>query len=83
MFSLGQIKGFCPKTCNLTLSSNFFVKVMQKPGPVLPYGKVPGAPHSDGFFFGRHLYLAERCCKNPQRARGPAQCKSGQGNNHG
>ena len=28
-------------------------------------------------FFGLHLYLAERCCKNPQTARGPAYCKSG------
>ena len=27
--------------------------------------------------FGRHLYLAGRCCKNPQSARGPTQCKSG------
>ena len=30
-------------------------------------------------FFGLHLYLAGRCCKNFQRARGTAQCISGPG----
>ena len=28
-------------------------------------------------FFSLHLHLAERCCKNLPRARGPARCKSG------
>ena len=28
-------------------------------------------------FFGLHLFLAERCCENPQSTRGPAQCKPG------
>ena len=28
-------------------------------------------------FFGLHLYLAGRCCKNPLSARGSAQCKPG------
>ena len=36
------------------------------------------APRSNrNIFFGLHLYLAERCCKNLQSARGLAQCKSG------
>ena len=30
-------------------------------------------------FFGLHLYLAGRCCENPQSTRGNAQCKSGPG----
>ena len=38
------------------------------------------APRTDGkTFFGLHLYLAERCCKNSQSTRGPVQCKSGAG----
>ena len=32
-------------------------------------------------FFGLHLYLAGRCCENLQSVKGPAQNKSGQGNN--
>ena len=37
-----------------------------------------GAPRSNRkTFFGLPLYLAERSCKNPQSARGPARCKSG------
>ena len=28
-------------------------------------------------FYGLHLYLAERCCKNLQSAKGPTPCKSG------
>ena len=36
------------------------------------------APHSDSrTFIGLLLYLAGRCCKYPQSARGPTQCKSG------
>ena len=35
---------------------------------------------SDGkTFFGLHLYLPGRCCKNSLSARGHAQCKSGPG----
>ena len=35
---------------------------------------------SDGkTFFGLHLYLPEKCCKNSLSARGPVQCKSGPG----
>ena len=35
---------------------------------------------SDGkTFFGFHLYLPGRCCKNSLSARGHAQCKSGPG----
>ena len=35
---------------------------------------------SDGkTFFGLHLYLPGRCCKNSLSARGPAHCKSGPG----
>ena len=30
-------------------------------------------------FFGLHLYLGGRCCKNPLSARGLVQCKSSQG----
>ena len=34
------------------------------------------APRSDRrTFFGLHLHLVGRCCKNPLSARGPAQCK--------
>ena len=36
-------------------------------------------PSDDRTFFGLHLYLAGRCCKNPLSARDPAQCKSGPG----
>ena len=37
---------------------------MQKPGPDLPYGTVPGAQRSDGkTLFGLHLCLAGRCWK--------------------
>ena len=32
-----------------------------------------------GLFFGLHLRLAGRCCKNPLSARNPAQCKCGRG----
>ena len=53
---------------------------MQKPGPDLLYVQ------SHGFrvqmvrrFFGLHLYLAGRCCENPQSARAPGQYKSGPG----
>ena len=35
------------------------------------------AQRSDSrIFFGLHLHLAGRCCKNPLIARDPAQCKS-------
>ena len=38
------------------------------------------SPGSDSrTFFGLHLYLATRCCKNHLSARGLAQCKSGPG----
>ena len=30
-------------------------------------------------FFGLYLYLAGRCCDNPQSAKVPAQCNSVQG----
>ena len=37
----------------------------------------PRAQRSDGeTFFGLHLYLAERCCKNLQNAKGPAHVNS-------
>ena len=40
-----------------------------------------GAQRLDGkTFFGLRLYLAGRCCDNPQSARGTAQCISGPGN---
>ena len=32
----------------------------------LTYGSVPGAPHLDKTFFGLHLYLAGKYCKNPK-----------------
>ena len=33
----------------------------------LTYGTVPGAPRTNGkIFFGLHLYLAEKYCKNPE-----------------
>ena len=58
------------------------MNVMQLPEPDLPYGTVPGAPHSDDMtFYGFHLYFGGRCSENSQSARGPAQCKSGPGNN--
>ena len=35
---------------------------------------------SDGkTFFGLHLYLPGRCCKNPLSTKGPTQSKSGPG----
>ena len=54
------------------------MNVMQQPGPHLFYGTVPGPPRSDGeTFLGLHLFLAGRCCENPQSAMCPAQIKSG------
>ena len=35
MYNPGEVKGFCPKSCYLRPSSNFFMNVMQKPGPDL------------------------------------------------
>ena len=37
---------------------------MQEPGTDLSYGTVPGAPRSDKTFFGLHLHLARKYCKN-------------------
>ena len=46
-----------------------------------PLTRAAGAPRLDGkTFFGLHLYLAGRCCNNPQSASGTAQCISGPGN---
>ena len=42
------------------------------PGP-------PGPP--PGYAYGLHLYLAGRCCGNPQNARGSTQCKYSPRNN--
>ena len=84
MYNSGEIERvFYPKSWYLSPSSNAFLNVMQKQRLDLPqYGTVPGASRSDGeTFFGLHLYLARRCCENLQRAKGPAQCKSGPGNN--
>ena len=54
---------------------------MHSSGLDLPYyDVVPARGHelkSQDFFFGFHLHLAERCCKNLQSARGLARCKSG------
>ena len=53
---------------------------MQELESDLPYGTVPGTPRSDSKpFFGLYLYLAGRCCNNPQNATDPAQCKSSPG----
>ena len=50
------------------------MKVMQQPGPDLPYSTVPEAPRSDGKIgSGLHQYLAGRCCENLQSAWGPEQ----------
>ena len=39
----GEIKGFCPKTCNLRFLSNLFIYVMQYSEPDLLYDTVPRA----------------------------------------
>ena len=40
---------------------------MPLPGTDLTYGTVPGAPRSNGkTFFGLHLCLTEKYCKNPK-----------------
>ena len=41
MYNLGEIKGFCPESCYLRLSSNLVLNEMQQPEPDLPYGTVP------------------------------------------
>ena len=40
------------------------MNVMQKPRTDLTHGAVPGALRSDKTFFGLHLYLARKYCKN-------------------
>ena len=85
MYNSEEIESFCTKSCYLRPSSNLFMNVMQYLGNVMQYlffHKIAqyklGAPCSDSeTFFGLHLYLAERHCKNLQRAKGPAKCKSG------
>ena len=42
------------------------MNVMQQPGTDLTDGPVPGAPRSYKTFFGLHLYLAGKYCKNPK-----------------
>ena len=42
------------------------MNVIQKPGRDLTYGTVPRAPRSDKTFFGLHLYLVGKYCKNPK-----------------
>ena len=42
------------------------MNVMQYPGTDLTYGTVPGAPAHILTFFGLHLYLTEKYCKNPK-----------------
>ena len=38
----------------------------EEPGTNLTDSTVPGAPRSDKTFFGLHLYLAGKYCKNPK-----------------
>ena len=74
MYSLGEINSFVLNVANLSPSSNLLMNAMLEPEPDLPYATVPWAPHSDGKnLFGLRLYLAGRCSKNPQSARGPGQ----------
>ena len=55
------------------------MNVMQQPAPYLPYGTMPGIHAQRVGFFGLHLYLAGRCCKNPLSARSLAQSKPSPG----
>ena len=40
------------------------MKIKQLPVTDLTYGTVPVAPRSDKTFFGLHLYLTKKYCKN-------------------
>ena len=70
MYNPGEFEGFCPKSCYLRPLSNLFMNVMQLQGPDLPLGTVTGPrAQTARFFSGLHLYLAGRCCDNPQSTR--------------
>ena len=67
-----KLRVFVLKVATSGAHVTFFMNIMQKPGPDLPYDTVPGAcAQVVRHLFGLHLYLAGRCCKNPQSSRGP------------
>ena len=80
MYNLGEIKGFCTKTCNVRPSSNLFLCNNQGRIYHLAQCQAPCAQMVK-HLFGLLLYLAGRCCENHQSTRGPTQCKSGLSNN--
>ena len=80
MYNVGEIKGFCPKACNVRPSSNLFSEsnAITRAGFTMWHSARCPALR---WWVGLHLYLAGRCSENPQSARGPTQCKSGPSNN--
>ena len=83
MYNLAEIKGFYLRICLLGLSSKPFYEhnAITRAGFTIWHCARGPALRWQDFTFGLHLCLTGRCCKNLQRARGPAQCKSGPGNN--
>ena len=58
------------------------MNLKDEPVADLPYDAVPGAQLTDAkTFFGLHLYLVRRFCKNLESALGPVQCISSPVNN--
>ena len=84
MYNLGEVKGFCLKSCYLTSLSNLFMNVMQLPSRFYFRADCRG-PHAQMVsffcFFTYEQCFAGRCCDNSQSTSGPAQCKSGPVNN--
>ena len=82
-WNLGEIKGFCPKSCYLRPTCNLFINVIQQQGPDLPHGTEPGAPLSDDktFFWSSPIFGEKILQKNLHSARGSTQYKSGPVNN--
>ena len=72
MRDLGEIKGFCSKSCYLRPSFNLVINVMQLPGADSPYGTVPGAPLSDSkTFFGPSPMFGRKILRKFPKYHGP------------